>query len=855
VTSVSIGPDRQLKNRDVIWCTVVGPGDSLISEHLPGSVASVAATLAAVATRLFWQTTEVTLGLPPIIKGLKPYQGRLVRRLVVLFSLSALVPLGLCAALLFRGFNDELSQAQAQRLDGALRSFGATLLGRIGSADDALKLGIAESGRNSEAARSHVAKLAWVSSVHRTDRSDLSKRAGSLPKPDASQERALRTGGALLLTDKSTNGRPAMYLVRAVAGGTWLYAQIDPAWLWAGAAGLSGEAALILLDAHGQVLSSTGKVPSELPSSWISRSWELSLAGHYASPSLRLVAVGQRSTLLHLSSNSSLYFGLFASIALAVVLIVWLSLVSIRKQLRPLELLTQAAQHLAQHDFEAFRGMSWNDELGELARSFDTMSQKLRRQFSALETFAEVDRLLLSNSPLNSVLSALLPGAVEVLGCDAVSVVLFGTQPARDARAYAFEHYAGQPAQRDPRIIVSGIAGLRTACNCPAVQVVRSRQLPYFSPNAPHPIGTIRTFPLKNKGAGIGLLCLGHIGEVLDRPDSGVSAEDFAERLSRVLADLRRTKNGSRRVNVESMQAAGSAMSDAKDVVDGQEKLSERVRLESEARQACQAGAFTLHYQPILGGAEAHGVGVEALIRLPSTGELARISPAELISLAEGTGLIVELGDWVLNTACRQFAQWQHEGLELEYIAVNVSVRQLEDPEFLTRLHRALAVDGMRGEHLQLEMTESVLAHDAALRPVLEDIVALGVRLALDDSGTGTSALGCLRTYPIRTLKIDRSLVLGLPQDGAACKLVESIISTCDGLERHVVAEGVETEAQRDFLLALGCAGLQGFLLGRPLEAAAVPHWLSQLPSGLESAAALRKQPWMPTPSAGHGML
>ena len=957
---------------------------------------------------LFWPTTETTLGLPPIIKGLKPYQGRIARRVVALFVLSALVPLSLCAVLLFRGFNDELNQSQTRRLDGVLRSFGMTLLGRLNSADDVFKVVVAQSGKSGEAARANVAKLAWVSSAHRTDRSDLLKRSRSLPRPDAGQEATLRSGGSLLLTGRNTNGQPTMYLVRALPNGAWLYAQVDLRWLWADSAEFSGYASLLLLDAHGQILGSTGDASDAVAHSgvepadgksrpWIARSWEMFLAGRFASPSLRLVAVRQRSTLLHNSSNSSLYLNLFASIAVTIALIVWLSLVSIRRQLRPLELLTQATQHVSQRNFEAFRGMSWNDEFGELARSFDSMSQKLHRQFSALETFAEVDRLLLGNPDLNSILGTLLPRAVGLLGCDAISVVLFEPESAGDTRAFAYEQYAGRPAQRDPRIIASGIASLRTVCNYPAVQVVRNRRQPYFS-SSTHEITTIRTFPLKKDGVGVGLLCLGYSGEVLDRPDSGVSADDFADRLSLVLANLKQAENVRRQANYDSLtglknrhlfsdcvqeavaaaqacngtggilyidldhfkrvnDTAGHASGDALlqvvaqrliacvgegpsvarlggdefavlmpvvqtpasarqlaeriikalepvIVIDGrehqvaasvgialfpgdgielddllkaadiamyqakdagraqavffkpemQEKLLERVKLETAVRRACQAGAFTLHYQPILGGVEGQGVGVEALIRLPSGGEMARISPAELISVAEETGLIIELGDWVLNTACRQFAQWRREGLELEYISVNVSVRQLEDPEFLARLLRALTVAGVRGDELQLEITESVLARDAALRPLLEEIVARGVRLALDDFGTGYSSLGYLRTYPIHTLKIDRSFVLNLPQDMAGCRLVESIIVMCDALEKRVVAEGVETEAQRDFLLAMGCAGLQGYLLGRPMEAAALPRWMSNLPAGLKPMGS-RKQPWRIPASPGTGML
>jgi len=499
--------------------------------------------------------------VPPIIKSLKPYQGRIARRVAALFVLSALVPLSLCAALLFRGFNDQLSQAQTYTLDGVLRSCGMTLLGRLASADDVYRLVITQSGKNGEVARANVAKLAWVSSAHRTDRADLLKRSRSLPRPDSRQETQLRSGGSLLLTGKSTNNQPMMYLVRALPSGGWLYAQIDLRWLWADAAEFSGHASLILLDAHGQVLGATGNATGELADTSsldarpqasaesggksdprVSRSREILLADRFGSPSLHLVALPQRSTWLHNSANASLYLYLFVCIALTIAWIAWLSLVSIRRQLAPLELLTQATQHLSQGNFEAFRGMSWNDEFGELARSFDSMSQKLQRQFSALETFAEVDRLLLGDPDLESILSTLLPRAVGLLGCDAISVVLFDPESAEDARACVYEQYAGLPAQRDPRIIVSGVASLRTVCNYPAVQVVRNRQQPYFSSSA-RQVATIRTFPLKIDGVGVGLLCMGYSGEVLDRPDSGVGADDFADRLSLVLANLKQAEN------------------------------------------------------------------------------------------------------------------------------------------------------------------------------------------------------------------------------------------------------------------------------------------------------------------------
>jgi EAL domain-containing protein (putative c-di-GMP-specific phosphodiesterase class I) len=158
-----------------------------------------------------------------------------------------------------------------------------------------------------------------------------------------------------------------------------------------------------------------------------------------------------------------------------------------------------------------------------------------------------------------------------------------------------------------------------------------------------------------------------------------------------------------------------------------------------------------------------------------------------------------------MRRACAQFARWRSEGLRLEYMSVNVSMRQLRDENYMATLNAALADSGMQGNDLQIEITESVLAHGAELQKTLVNIAALGVRLALDDFGTGYSSLSYLRNYPIQTVKIDRSFVLGLPHDPGACRLAESIIVMCAALGKNVIAEGVETEQQREFLRRAGC--------------------------------------------------
>jgi EAL domain-containing protein (putative c-di-GMP-specific phosphodiesterase class I) len=282
-----------------------------------------------------------------------------------------------------------------------------------------------------------------------------------------------------------------------------------------------------------------------------------------------------------------------------------------------------------------------------------------------------------------------------------------------------------------------------------------------------------------------------------------------------------------------------------------QRQLLERLAMETGMHRALQRSDFRLFYQPIV--SEGSGtIGVEALVRWPGEDPAAWISPAEFVPIAEENGLIVRLGDWILRNACEQFVRWRSEGLRLEYMSVNVSVRQLREGDFLAKVIAALGASGMLAEELQIEITESVLAHGAELQQTLLGIAALGVRLALDDFGTGYSSLSYLRIYPIHTVKIDRSFIQSLPHDAAACRLAESIIVMCAALGKHVVAEGVETEAQLQFLRKAGCTSIQGFLLGRPMEASDIPGIARRLRSRAGSQVRTHAAA-EPLPAAGTG--
>jgi len=244
-----------------------------------------------------------------------------------------------------------------------------------------------------------------------------------------------------------------------------------------------------------------------------------------------------------------------------------------------------------------------------------------------------------------------------------------------------------------------------------------------------------------------------------------------------------------------------------------------RLQLESALRTALAQHELSLHYQPKIDLHSGRIIGAEALLRWNSPA-LGAVSPAEFIPLAEETGLILSIGRWVLRTACEQHVAWRAAGLPPVPLAVNLSPRQFADEELLPDIRRVLHDTGLAAQMLELEITEGMVIADPqrALRTV-QAIKRMGVRLAIDDFGTGYSSLAQLKRYPIDTLKIDRSLVCGLPGDVFDAAITDAIVVMSRALALTVVAEGVETVAQREFLLARGCQQMQGYQFSKPLPA------------------------------------
>ncbi|HET6724810.1 MAG TPA: EAL domain-containing protein [Gammaproteobacteria bacterium] len=276
------------------------------------------------------------------------------------------------------------------------------------------------------------------------------------------------------------------------------------------------------------------------------------------------------------------------------------------------------------------------------------------------------------------------------------------------------------------------------------------------------------------------------------------------------------------------LKNAGAAMHDAKQSRNSyrffspemHESSLDSLLLSNHLRGAVERGEFELHYQPLIDLATDSVNGFEALVRWnhPQRG---LISPVEFIPLAEETGLIVPLGEWVIAEACRQARAWLDAGHDGLHMAVNLSAKQFGNRHFVDAVDGILDQTGLPADRLLLEITESMMfPHPEETRRILKQFSEMRIPIAVDDFGTGYSSLAYLRDFPIDYLKIDRSFVNGVPDDSSACTITNTIIAMARNLGLKVIAEGVESAAQLAFLRASGCDEAQGYLFSRPVPAA-----------------------------------
>jgi diguanylate cyclase (GGDEF)-like protein len=245
----------------------------------------------------------------------------------------------------------------------------------------------------------------------------------------------------------------------------------------------------------------------------------------------------------------------------------------------------------------------------------------------------------------------------------------------------------------------------------------------------------------------------------------------------------------------------------------------QRLDLENDLRKALDRGEFLLYYQPTVDVQTRTIIGAEALVRWkhPNKG---MISPGEFIPLAEETGLIVSIGEWVLRTACSQNRAWQNAGNKPFRVAVNLSGRQFDQEGLIEVISNALRDTGFDPQYLELEITEStIMKNPEKAATTLQKLKGMGICLSIDDFGTGYSSLGNLRKFPIDTLKIDRSFVMNITTDSDDAAITTAIIAMAHSLKLGVIAEGVESEDQQSFLRERACDAVQGYLFSRPVPA------------------------------------
>jgi EAL domain-containing protein (putative c-di-GMP-specific phosphodiesterase class I) len=250
------------------------------------------------------------------------------------------------------------------------------------------------------------------------------------------------------------------------------------------------------------------------------------------------------------------------------------------------------------------------------------------------------------------------------------------------------------------------------------------------------------------------------------------------------------------------------------------QRLSDIVEMKNKLAIAVERGDFELHYQPEVAVKDGKIGAFEALIRWNSP-DLGLVPPSRFIPLAEESGLIVPIGEWVLRTACNQLVEWRSRGIDVPVVAINLSARQLALPDLVDIVRAILVETGAEPAWIQIEVTEtSAMKDPEAARRTLTSLKELGVSIALDDFGTGYSALAYLRRFPFDRLKLDRTFLRDLAQSADNQALVRGIIALAGSLNLEVVAEGVETVAQFELLCRYGCDYLQGYGLCRPVPAA-----------------------------------
>jgi diguanylate cyclase (GGDEF)-like protein len=747
--------------------------------------------------------------------------GRLARRLLLVFVLASVVPVLLTSLLGYRQLMHGADAAKARALHDQAKETALTFLSELQGASAELAL-VNRSGPDS----SHpgdVRHLAFtaISFVSIGTDAQGQRTLATLP---AHVRASLIAGQTVLIWDQPGSGHPELALLQAnLSRGRLVRGVLDTRRMLDRGRPTIASTGIALVDSATlarAIRSDSDPVPRGVyeqmaaatadggqPVIWRSRNgrwqgsaWNLFLESDFSAPPLRILICEP------VAGPAGLPLAIPMMLLCATAFAAWLAIAQLRRYLGPLATLANATRRLGASNFDVEVCIRTDDELADLGEDFNRMARSLRDQHRELQQRAQVDGLTgLSNrdyfrQQLGECLACSRSGALLYIDLDEFKKVNdsagHGAGDTLLIEVAARLRGCVQPADKVARLggdefaIMLANGGPDEAA-ATAARVLEAVQAPFLVAGADRYVS-----------ASIGVAMIPADGDTVDLllRNADIAMYQAKERGRNAVAFFSREMH---------------------------RRMQERINLEVALQGAIDRNELRLHYQPIISAGRI--AGVEALVRWSRTAG-SEIGPAEFIPIAEQSGLIVTIGDWVLVQACADFACWRDAGIAPGYVSVNVAPKQLQSSGFLERLQRLMSERQMQPAEIQLEVTESTIANGPQVIATLERLHGLGLRLALDDFGSGYSSLGQLQRLPFDVVKIDRSFIVGLPDSKVALQLVRTIVGMAQGLNLTAVAEGVETEAQRDLLHELGCSAMQGYLFGRP-----APEW--QIRSLLRAAA------------------
>jgi len=493
---------------------------------------------------------------------------------------------------------------------------------------------------------------------------------------------------------------------------------------------------------------------------------------------------------------------LYAGVSSALLVVAGIACLRLRRRrAEGAAQLAEATRRLGRRDFARLPQLvtsAGGPEFSAVGQACLHAAAQLRRRFARLEAALEMDRWLLTVNVPEAMLRGALPLAAGILQSRSVSVALLDAADPARARCHDFL-VEGGPLLEGPRELELDGQLLASACNeggAIDLAAVGVDARAFFAPLADSGARAFRACPLRVGEHVIGFLCVGYRMEMHDQEDELFDAAAVAERLS----------------------IAFERIAGERALLGGLAPAPVRSPLESGLHRALRQDEFALAYQPIVRARSRELCAVEALVRWHESATGTERLAGEFIPVAEESGLIVDLGEWVLHAACAQYAEWRRQGVRLDYISVNVSAHQLRHSGLMASVVSTLHRHGMSPGELQLEFKESLLEEGAQVMALARELAQYGVRLALDDYGDGQSSLAALRELPVSALKIDRACIAGLDGNEQVRSLVRAVAGMGAATGKQVIAEGVERIEQLRFLEEAGCDALQGYLFAEPCE-------------------------------------